>query len=117
MFNTIKLVIARGIPTQIFQTIVPRIAVIVAALHSLWAWANKRGQHQCVWAHNSLFVVFPKIHKGPRIINMLGISLYAPRFDGAYAAMIRNFVQTFKSNGRFPVFHKNSHGMTIGILP
>ena len=117
MFNAIQLIVARGVPTQIFKAVIPRVTVVMTALHSLRARANKSRQHQRVWAHNFLFAIFPQIHKWPRVIDVFGICLNSPSFNGTYAAMIRNLVQPLKSNNGFPVFHKNPLGMTMGMLP
>ncbi len=117
MFDAIQLIVARRVPAQIFKPVIPWVAVIVAALHSLRSRANKSRQHQRVWTHNFLLAIFPQIHKWPRVINVSGICLNAPSFNGAYAAMIRNFVQPFKPNNSLPVFHKNPLDMTMGMLP
>ena len=50
-------VLRLGIPAQIYQTIIRRVAVVVAALHARRPWTDKGLQHQAMnLAHTSLSV-------------------------------------------------------------
>ena len=116
MLNTIQLIVARGIPSQVFKAIVPRIAVVVTALHALWPRPDKSSQHKRMRAHNLLFSCFPQIHERARIVNVARIRFNFLRFCRTNLSKIRNFVQAFKSNDRFPVFHVDPHSATIGMI-
>jgi len=116
MFNAIKLIIARRIPSQVCKAVVPRITVVMATLHAFWSWANKRRQNQSMWPHNFLLVSFPKIHKRTQIVNVLCVSLNLVGFNRSHTTVIRNFVHTFKTDNRFPIFHANPLNMTMGML-
>lgn len=50
MRSLVEVVISYGVPTQIAQVVIAGIAVIVAALHPVWAWSNEHGQQQSVQA-------------------------------------------------------------------
>ena len=116
MLNPITLIVLRGIPSQVFNAIVPRIAVVMAALHFWRARPNKSGQHQCVRLRNFDFVVSPKAHKGPVLLSVERVGLDLARFCGAHVSMIRNLVQTFVPNNRQPSFHVYPLMLHTGII-
>ena len=116
MFSSIKLIAFCSIPPQIFKTIIPRITIIVATLKTFWPYPNKSSQNQCVGSNNKGFSIFRNIHKRAVIFFIKCVFFYAPSFYRFNISIIRNYIKTFKSNNRQPIFHLNPLMSDTGII-
>lgn len=116
VLDAVKLIVSRRVPSQIFQSVVPRIAVVVAALHPNRARPNKGSQHQCMRAHDFLFAITPQIHKRARVVDVFRVSLDSVRFRRTNLPGVRHFVQALKSNNCFPVLHDYPRSADMGII-
>ena len=116
VFNAIKLVVSGRVPTKIAQMVIPRISVVMAALHAFRPWANKSGQNQCVWLKNLNFVVFPQPNKRAIFLFIKRVSFFAPRSNGSQSPSVRDLINTFVPNNSFPSFHVFPRRLHMGIL-
>lgn len=117
VLDTIQLVVACRVPTQIFKPIVKWVAVVMTAFHSLRARANKRGQNKRVWLKNLKFIVFPQSQKRA-VVKFIGSKHFNfPSFCGANAPMIGHFVKPFVTFNGKPSFHVSPHIGHTGNIP
>jgi len=116
MSNSIGLVIFRRIPSKITQMIILWIAVIMATFHSFWSFAYKCFQNKFVWSNLSLFVVFPQASIRSTIMFIKCQFFNSVGFYGKYSAVIRNLVESFKTNCIAPFFHDVPHINNKGRL-
>ena len=117
VLNAIQLVVAWGVPAQIFKPVVKWVAIVMATLHSLWAWANKRFKHRFMRVNNANFIVSPQTNKWPALLFVMRVSFNFPRPRITNLAFSRYFVQPLVPDNRTPNFHKFSHSLLMGILP
>lgn len=119
--NSVFVVGFASIPTQIIDAVVRRISIVVAALHSFGAWADKR----CCYQSMNVFACWlaptteidkeipgnrvgrgrknPLSHtKHVRFPSSVPADLASKRLDAAHVA---DFVKTLISDDRFPCFH------------
>lgn len=116
MFGAIQLVIARCIPAQIAQMVVPRVSIIVAPFHSLWPQSNKSLKNRFVRVNSANLVIFPKPHKWAAFLFVMRKFFQFACLCGAYLPMIRNLVKAFITNDTFPNFHINPRALDIGMI-
>lgn len=110
----VGMVVLTGIPTKIADVIVPRVAVIVAALHAFWAWRNECSQDKGVGLEYLALVCDPQSKKRAAIYFVRALGLDFPSGCGPHSAMIRDFVKTFVPDDCFPVFHTRNHTTLCG---
>lgn len=111
--NAVCLIGSGSVPPKVRNVIVPRVAVIMAALHALGSWANKSLQNKRVWPYNFNLVVSPQSKKRAGVRYVAGNRLDFTGFHGANATMIRNLVKTFKTYDGKPIFHVPTMGMFV----
>ena len=116
MLGTVALIAFWRIPTQVFKAIVPRVAIVVAALQANGSKANKSSQNQRMRFKDFDFVVFPQAHERAIVLLVKRICFDLARFYGANVSMIRNFIDFFKTNYRQPTFHKSPLMLHMGIV-
>lgn len=116
VLNTVKLIVSRCIPAQIFKSIVHWIAVVVASLHAFWAQANKRLKNGFVRVNGFHFVVFPKTYKWPSFLFVVGKNLQFAGFAASNSTHVGYVIQTFVTNNRNPVFHGIPHMLHMGNI-
>ena len=116
MLDAVKLIVASRIPSQVFKSVVPRIAVVVAAFHPVWAWANKGSQHKRMRLKNLNAVVSPKPDKWAITLLVKRVNLVETRARVPQPTAIRHLVKTFVPNNRFPVFHNFPHMWHTGSI-
>ena len=116
MLDAIKLIVARSIPTQVFEAIVKRIAIVMTRFHALWTHTNESLQNGFVRINNAKFVVTPKTNKRASFRSIMRKLFDMPSLNVSNATGIRHFVCRFVSDYRLPRFHSSSHSSLMGIL-
>ena len=116
VLDAVKLIVSGRIPSQVFKSVVPRIAVVVAAFHPLRARANKGSQHKRMRLENLDAVVSPKADKWAVLLLIERVNLFAARARVSQPTAIRHLVKTFVPNNRFPVFHDFPHMWNTGSI-
>lgn len=116
VFSAVSLVRCCGVPTQIGNVIIKRIAVIVAALQPLRSGANESCQNKSVRLKNFNFVVTPKADKRAVKFLVCGKFFNLASFQSAQSAMVRNLVKVFIPDNWQPAFHTAQYGINWGVL-
>lgn len=116
VFNAVKLVVARCIPSQIIKSIVKRIPVIVTSLHTFRTLTNKCFKYCFMRVNDANFVVSPKANKWSAFLLIVRVNLHFARARITDAAFCRYLIQTLVSHNRKPSLHKTSHLSLMGIL-
>lgn len=119
VLTSIQLVLLMGVPSQISWTIVCSIPVVVAALHSFWAWTKKCFCHYPMHISPDILVVSPKVNSGVRFLFDFEYDPFAKKspsigmqnkpIQGTHTSQIGDFIHFFKTNYRFPNF---GHGVS-----
>ena len=115
MLDSIIGILLVSSPPQVFQVVIARVPIQVAAFHSFWAWANKRLKYEGMNLADSASTVFanldgevssfyfPKFHHFAR--NKSAVSSNAnPFIKGFEPAPIRDTVESLMAGGIPPVF-------------
>ena len=116
MFNSICLIVCRGIPSKIMEMVMPRIPIIMAAFHSFGSCANEGRKHQSVWSNYLLLSILPYVKKWPIVTEMRGWFFHLPRRAGIKIAKVRNPVESFVPNNINKNFHDYPRSNSMGIL-
>lgn len=104
MMNAVALIGGRGIPSQIFKSIVGRIAVVMAALHALWLWAVESKHNGAMYAHHFGFVVLPKKNAAPPSAGLLVGGFKNSGSDAPNVSKVRDFIAPLKTGNVAPDF-------------
>ena len=114
--NFISMVILSCIPSKITQMIILWITVIMATLHSFWSFAYKCLKNKFMRSDLSLFVVCPQTAIRPSVMFVNCQFFNCIGFYSKYSAVVRNLVESFKTNCIAPFFHDVPHINNKGRL-
>lgn len=105
VFYAISLICGSSVPPQIAQDVIFWIAVVMAAL-ILFRWrANKRKKNKPMHFGALLSIVFPKLNCQPPIFSIFRKGFHLPALNRSNSSVVRNFINSFVSNYREPIFH------------
>ena len=116
VFNFISVIIFSCVPSKIAQMVILRVSIIMATFHSKWSFAYKRFKNKLMWSCNSNFIVFPQTNKRT-IVSFTDCKFF--NFIGFYRknlTIIRNFIDSFKTDYFTPFFHNSTHMYNKGTL-
>ncbi len=116
VLDAVKLIVSGRIPSQVFKSVVPRIAVVVAAFHPLRARTNKGSHHKRMRLKNLDSVVSPKPDKWAIALLVKRVNLVKARARVPQPTAIRHLVKTFVPNNGLPVFHDSPHMWHTGSI-
>ena len=109
----VHLVAGRGVPSQITNMVVRRVAIVVAAFVPLRRGAYKREKHQAMHFHQTAFSVFPQ-HYADAVQRFLSLGgdVFA-RPGRTNPPMVGHLIEPFVPNYWKPFF---VHGLTYHNL-
>lgn len=116
VFHPVSLIGARRVPAKIGEAIVRQVAIVVATLKSWWWRSTKSHQNQSANATHLVDAVFPEKQEMATVLLVNGQFFDVSGFRGPNTTSIRDFIDTFKSDNVFPLFHKFSVSQDMGIV-
>lgn len=113
VLNPVKDVGLMRIPAQVINVVVCWVAIVVAPLHSLGAWAFEGVQDKAMHLHQLLLPVAPKVDAKAPIIRP-AVALDAAT-DGSHPTVVGNLVMALKPCDWLPLFHAShcAHNQTM----
>lgn len=104
MVNAVSLICRACVPSQIFEAVVRRIAVVVAALHSFRGRPNEGKHDGAVNSHHLGLVVLPQKRSASTAAGILKNLLQGARIGTPDLAEVRDFIEPFKARNSAPDF-------------
>jgi len=113
---SVSLVVFWCVPAKIFEAVILRISVVMAAFFPSWPLADKRFQDQRVRFSVFGLVVSPKKQKNTPVLFVKREFLELSAKFRPDVPTVRNLINTFKTHYVAPFFHSFSHTYPTGIL-
>tara|TARA_R110000868_G_scaffold102701_2_gene283015 strand:+ start:4692 stop:5207 length:516 start_codon:yes stop_codon:yes gene_type:complete len=111
----VGVVVLRCVPSKVAQGVIGWVAVVMASLSSVWAWAYKCLQNYLMRPLCFGFVISPEQNKRPSVTFYDGEFLSFAGNCIAKVPKVGNLVNAFITNNGEPSFHAGNHTRLGGI--